>query len=226
MSTLELRPKPRLIGLLYLINIAGCAFDELTARSRLIVWNDPAATLANVVANPQVLRLGTTAELVSVICFVVAGLLFYRMLKPVNRDLALLSIMFVCVEAAVHGTSLLVQYAPLVVLKVGGSAATVMMFFRLHDVAFSFCWVFFGLYFTTLGWLILRSTFLPKAIGALTLLAGACCLVNGFVRFLGVPVPSEVWIYLIVPFGLARVVLGLWLLLRGINFAKWEAQAA
>ena len=84
---------------------------------------------------------------------------------------------------------------------------------------------FFGGYCLTIGYLIFRSTFLPRVIGVLLAIEGVCYLTNSFVDFLAPGLASGALALLMVS-GLAEVVLCLWLLLKGLNLAKWQEMAA
>lgn len=76
---------------------------------------------------------------------------------------------------------------------------------------------------TVIGWLIFRSTFLPKILGVLLVVAGLCYLTNSFVDFLfpAVLLPF----YILLPSFVAELVLCIWLILIGVNAEKWKEQA-
>ena len=86
---------------------------------------------------------------------------------------------------------------------------------------FSVSLTFFGVFCSLVGYLILRSTFLPRIIGVLMMAAGVCYWVNSFVLFLALPeIP-----YLFNVTMAAEYSLALWLLIVGVNETKWRAQA-
>jgi uncharacterized membrane protein len=75
------------------------------------------------------------------------------------------------------------------------------------------------------GSLILRATFVPRIIGVLLAIEGVCYLANSFADFVAPGIAATVFAVLMVS-GLAEVVLCLWLLLKGVNVAKWQEQRA
>jgi hypothetical protein len=72
-----------------------------------------------------------------------------------------------------------------------------------------------------LGYLIFRSGYFPKTIGLLLALAGPCFLADSFVDFLAPshPLPDAILLFT----GIAELSLCLWLIVKGVNVAKWRA---
>ena len=75
------------------------------------------------------------------------------------------------------------------------------------------------------GYLIFRSSFLPRIIGVLLAIEGVCYLANSFADFLAPEIAATVLAFLMVS-GLAEVFLWLWLLLMGVNDQRWKEQAS
>src|SRR5687767_9512070 len=78
-------------GVLFLLTMIGGFFGEMYAPMKLIVANDPAMTAANLKSHEWLFRLGFACYLVEAICDVGLGWIFYVLLRPVHRDLALLA---------------------------------------------------------------------------------------------------------------------------------------
>ncbi len=171
----------RTAGLLYLVVIAGGIFAEIMVRGRLVVSGDAAATAHNIMAHELLYRLGFAAEVFYCACNVPLILIFYRLFKPVNRNLTLLVVIFSIIGTAVESASLLAHFAPLIFLG-GGHQLSAFSAGQLQDFAytslqlfkygFSVALVFFGFYCITMGFLIFRSTFLPRIIGILLAFQG------------------------------------------------------
>lgn len=218
----------RLAGLLYLVIIIGGAFAELFVRQRLVVTNDAAATAANILANEQLFRWGLVAQLVPLLCNMVLAVIFYELLAVVNRRVAMSVVFFSLVGSAIEGADLVNHLAPLILLKRGpalGLDAQLMqaqayMTLNLQSIGFAVALTFFGCTCIARGVLIYRSRFLPRFIGAFLAIEGVCYLINSFGLFLAPAYAARVLAVLMVA-GLAEVVLCLWLLLRGVNVAKW-----
>src|SRR5687768_163236 len=92
----------RMAGVLYLIVILGGVYAGLVVRGGLVVANDPAATARNIAANEQVFRYGFVAQLIPLLCNMVLAVLFYELLKVVNRRVAMLVVLFSVVGSAVE----------------------------------------------------------------------------------------------------------------------------
>ena len=135
-------------------------------------------------------------NLIAHVFYIAVTLLFYYMFKPVNRSLSLL--------AAVFGLA--------------GCANDVLGLFNFAPYKISSL-VFFGPYCLLIGYLIFRSTFLPRILGVLMALAGL-----GWLIFLS-PLAKHLSTYLKVLGFLAEASLMLWLLVMGVNAQRWKEQA-
>jgi Domain of unknown function (DUF4386) len=92
----------------------------------------------------------------------------------------------------------------------------------LHDDGYAICLLFFGFACLSLGSLVFRSRFLPRTIGALMAIAGVCYLINSFSHFLAPLFATTLFPALFVPIFIAELSLTLWLLVKGVDAAKWE----
>jgi hypothetical protein len=78
-----------------------------------------------------------------------------------------------------------------------------------------------GFYCLLIGYLIFRSTFLPRALGALMVFASL-----GWLTFLSPPLARSVYPYNMVPGIFGEGSLTLWLLMVGVNDERWKEQAS
>ena len=221
----------RAAGVLYLIVIVGGIYAELVVRGGLIVA-DPALTARNILGNELTFRLGFVAQLVPLLCNMLLAVIFYELLKVVNRRVAMLVVLFSLVGSAVEAATLLTHYAPLVILKKGTELgldprmlqAHAYMALQLQSIGFAIALTFFGGTCLARGYLIYKSGFWPRFIGIFLALEGVAYLVNSFANFLAPGKAREFFAALLV-MGLAEIVLCLWLLIRGVNAAAWRARA-
>ena len=95
-----------------------------------------------------------------------------------------------------------------------------LLFLRLNDQAGSVALVFFVAYCLLIGCLILRSTFLPRFLGASMVLAGV-----GWLAFLYAPLAERLYPYIAVLGIVAEASLMLWLLVMGVKAERWQEQA-
>jgi hypothetical protein len=92
-STTDIRPQvyARIGGILYLIIILAGGSGALFVRGSLVVAGNAAATATNILASRYLWRAGVAGDLVMHVCDVALMLVFYVLLRPVNRNLALLA---------------------------------------------------------------------------------------------------------------------------------------
>jgi hypothetical protein len=82
----------------------------------------------------------------------------------------------------------------------------------------------FGCYCLLLGWLVLRSGFIPKLFGILLMLSGAAWLL-GNLALLAEPSLAKHFLLIVGVAALGEILFTLWLLLKGVDVARWEASA-
>ena len=228
------RLKARTVGGLYLIVIAAGLFAEAFVRGTLIVSGDAAATASNILASEQLFRLGFAADLVAVAAYIGVTALLYELLKPVSRTLALLGAFFGLAGSAIMAVNMVNHLAPLFLLGDAGylSAfeadqlqALARVSLRLHSLGYNIAIVFFGLHLLFLGWLVLRSRFLPRILGVLLAIAAVGFLANKFTIFLAPAFAAQIPPYVMLTSLIGEGALALWLLVMGVNAAKWKEQA-
>jgi hypothetical protein len=93
-------------------------------------------------------------------------------------------------------------------------------------VGFAINLALFGFECLVAGYLIYKSTFLPRILGILLSVGGLCYLVNSFVDFMPSGFADFLFPYILLPSLLAETLLALWLAVFGLNSAKWHAVAA
>ncbi len=83
--------------------------------------------------------------------------------------------------------------------------------------------MFYGIAAAVRGYLILRSGYLPRALGVIVILGGASFIAENFLTVLA---PQYHLPYVIAPMILAMASLMLWLLIKGVNRVQWDARQA
>jgi hypothetical protein len=224
------RIKARMAGVFYVLTGATAIFNMFFVLGRLVVHGDAVATATNILAHEPLSWLGVTAALLNVAVQIVLATLFYDLFKVVNRSLSLLAALFLLMQCAVLAFASLFQLAPLVVLGGGGYLsvfqlkqlqAQALLFLDLNAQAFDISLVFFGFFCVLIGYLIFRSTFMPRIIGVLMALAGL-----GYLTFLSPPLATTLSPFNLAPAALGEPSLFLWLLVVGVNVNRWKEQAS
>jgi hypothetical protein len=104
--------------------------------------------------------------------------------------------------------------------------ALARLFLKLRTTGLDIAFVFFGFHCIVIGYLLLRSTFLPRILGLLLAVGGLGYLANIFVYLLPPAITVQLFPYVMLPAGLAEILLSLWLFIVGVNVSKWKLQAA
>jgi hypothetical protein len=223
------RPRARIIGVVYLLYFLTAVLGEFFLKG-LVVDGDATATATNILAHQPLYRLGFATGLIATALYIAVTALFYGLFKSVNKSLSLVAAFFSLMGCAVATSGSLFQLAPLVVLggsqylsvfKVEQLRALALMFLELNTQAVSICLVFFAFYDLLIGYLILRSAFLPRILGVLMALAGL-----GWLSFLYPPLASYLSPYILVLGFVAELALMLWLVVMGVNVQRWKEQAS
>jgi hypothetical protein len=218
----------RVGGLLYLFIIVAGICSELFIRGNLIVSNNPTATADNIIASPFLWRIGIVADLLMHVCDIPLMVIFYILLRPVNKNLALVAVLFNLVQSAVMIAYKLNLLQALFLL---GNADYLKVFepqqlqtlaylaIRADIYGFGIGLIFFGFACLLYGYLILRSGYFPKVLGVLMAIAGLSYLVNNFLLLLA---PKFANIIFLLPAFIAELSLCLWLIVKGVNMSKWN----
>ena len=224
----------RIAGACWLLCIvAGLA--GFIAAGPLIVANDAAATAANILANESSYRLGFAFDLISGASYLVTTVFLYYVLKPVGRSLSLLAAFFGLAGVVIGGVAWVSRLSLLVLLHgdqylsaftTSQLQAMAMTTLKLQLQVFSIGMVFFGVQCISIGYLVARSTFLPRVLGILLGIGGTSYVIASFASFL-IPTFGPHLIPFIFPVALiGEGSLTLWLLVKGVNLQRWKDQAS
>lgn len=223
----------RLCGVLYLIVIVIGISTELFVRDKFTVSGDATATANNIAASQWLWRSSIAGDVILLVCAVIQALLFYVLLRPVNKKLALLAVFFNLVECAIDGVNKLNLVAA---LFLSGSAEYLKAFeprqlhalaylsLKLHAYGYAISLVFFGFVCLIFGYLLYRSDYFPKAIGVLMAIAGVSYLTNSFTLILAPTYAMLISPILVLSF-IGELSFCLWLIVKGVNVAKWNERA-
>ena len=176
----------RTTGLLYLGLAISGLLGFVIIRSQLFAPDDPAATLANLVDHQSLARAGVALELLIVLTQALAAIWFYRLFRTVDPLAAggiaafgLVNAVTVLVSAALLGTAVDVALDP-----IGDAATTVQLLYLVSGNLWGVGALFFGLWLIPMGACVLRSGWMPRALGWVLVIGGIGYLLSAFIRYL------------------------------------------
>ena len=230
MTEISPRTKARLAGAFYLLTILTGIFAQGFISARLIVPGDATATANNILSHDGLFRLGFAIYMLEMVSQIIMTVLIYDLLKPVNRSISLLAAVVGLIGCGIKTFSRLFYFVPLLVL--GGTHylavfsgeqlnAVALLFLRVNDIGAGIALVFFGFYAILKGYLVIRSTFLPRVLGWLAVLGGI-----GWLAFLSPPFGERVFSVVALVGIIGSLANIAWLLVVGVNEQRWREQAS
>ena len=229
------RQLARIAGGLYLLNIVAGFIAIGLVPAILFVEGDVAATLRNIQANELLYRLSLAAHMIPILSNVPLVVILYDLLKGVNRRLALMMVFYSIVGTAVESANLLHQFTPLVLLDgaQGLHALTAAQMqalayapLRLQTFGYDVQQVIYAGYLLAAGYLVFRSTFLPRVIGVLLVIGALSYLIYSFASFISPEFAARLVPYIQLPSLVGEGSLCLVLLVIGVNVQRWKGQAS
>jgi hypothetical protein len=216
----------RRAGLLYLAFVITCMFAGVV-RARLIILGDASKTAELLRNSMWLLRISFIDDLISAVLFLLAAWALYVLLKPVDKNLALLFLLLNAAGVAVQCLSLLCLFAPMIIgsadfqkaFKPDQLNALNLLFLNLHKSSFTIAQIFYGTWLFPLGYLVYKSGFLPKWLGIL-LIADCFGVLIWFLQFFLLPSVEAISYPGFVIGFLAEFSLSLWLIFKGVKEPK------
>ncbi len=219
----------RLAGLFEVLEGVFAA-PQVMVVPAFIVTGNAAATANNIVDGEPLFRGAAAASLFDVVLHVAWGVLLYEILRVVNRTVALLAMSLLVIGCALQAVAGVLLLAPIAVLSGRGSLTAftpeqvqtlAFVALRWNAYAYDIFLAFFGFWLIATGYLIYRSTFMPRIIGVLLIIDGL-----GWSTFLSPPLGSTLFPFVAVGSGLGELPLIAWLLIKGVNVERWKTTAA
>lgn len=220
----------RLAGITYLLLVPLGIFGILYVPTRLIVPDDIAATVNNILANESLFRLSIVSALLVQLVNMVVVLLLYKLLKPVNKTYARLMVIFILVAMPIamlnevthlgilyllNGTEYLANFTTSQLHSLAS------LFLEMHHGGIIIAQIFWGLWLFPMGYLVFKSGYIPKVIGILLMIGCFGYLLDSFTLILfpdlGITFSEYTFI--------GEVLLPLWLLFKGVNVEGWQKRS-
>jgi len=171
----------RIAGALYFSLVIFGPVSLIYVPNKVIVRGNAAATAQSVLAHITLFRVGIAFELLGTVAFMFVAFALYRLFRSVNRDHAALMVIFAMMSVPISFVGAAFNYGALKVFQ-GGDFMSVlprvqldvlgMLLMRLRGHTILVNQMFWGLWLLPLGFLIIRSRFLPRLLGLWVLLGG------------------------------------------------------
>ena len=230
MPTATSRPRrtARITGVLYLVTIVAGVIAQAFISNRLISFSDAAATANNILSRGSLFQTGLTVYLIEMTCQIAMTTLFYGLLKPVSRNIALVATVIGVAGCVIKTVSRLFYIAPVFVLTSHSLTAFTsaqlraisLILLAINDKGAGVSLGLMGVGALLKGTLIFRSTFLPRFLGVLAIVGSA-----GWLTFFYLPLGYASFNYVAPIALLAALAEIFWLVVFGVNEERWNEQA-
>ncbi len=207
-------------GIGLLIMVIAAPFAELYVFPKLIVPGNAAETVKNIIVNKTLFTSAIYGYLITFICDLVVAWAFYVLLKPVNKNLSLITAWFRWVYTGIALVALLNLVTVLRLLNTSDTLtgfqpdqlhAQVMLSLSAFRTQWHFGMLFFGIHLGLLGYLVFRSKYIPGILGVLLIIAGLGYLLTTLKPFLFPSINLDFAEYTFY----GELIFMLWLLIRG-----------
>ncbi|HEV2619851.1 MAG TPA: DUF4386 domain-containing protein [Acidobacteriaceae bacterium] len=221
----------RVAGILLIVTFIAGGFGETYVPGKLLVTHDVQETARRMVASAGLFRASFAAYLIEAMCDLSLMAIFYLLLRPVSRPLSLIAACFGIFATATFAIGEVFYYAaalPVIDAHVANAlspearATFIYLCLTIFSYAFRILTAFYGIQWALRGYLILRSGYLPRPLGAFVLVGGAGFVIKNFVAVLAPQYDSMAYLF---PMSIAGVSLAFWFLVRGIDESRWEQLA-
>jgi hypothetical protein len=222
------RKAARVAGILYLFTILTANLTEFCVHRQMMVHGNPVQTAINIAEHQQLFRIGISGDLIMLAANVMLLVALYVILKPVNRNLALVAMFWWLVECSVAAATLGIDFAAVLsltdvnfspALNTEQLHALARLLISLDAGGNRVAALFFGLGSTMFCYLWFKSRYIPRLLAALGILASLVPTL--------VPLSSIVFSSLAdaplrrarsgIPIAIFEVIVGFWLLIKGID---------
>ena len=213
----------RIAGAVYIVTMMLGIISVNYIESNLIVSGNDAATVTNIIANLLLFRIGVAGEILMYILVVLLAFSLYTVLKSVDKNLALLALLWRMGEAIIGGaTTVLSGLIPILLLKRGSVfgpeqfQTLVKLFLDIRSAGLDIVLIFLGIGSTIFLYLFFKSKFIPKILAFWGMLTYLIMLLLSFTSIL-TPISETTKMAFYAPGGLFELIFGLWLLIKSVN---------
>jgi hypothetical protein len=193
---------------------------------QLVNSTNASVTARNIVAHEDLYRFGYTMYMIEMVAQVIMTMLFYELLKPVSRTGSLIAAVIGVVGCGIKALSRVFFVAPAIVLEGTRYLDTfspeqlksmALLFYNVNEMGAAIAVVFFGFNTVITGWLIIRSTYLPRVLGWIAVVGGI-----GWLAFLWPPLGYRLNLFIAALAVLGSLATIVWMLVYGVKEERWN----
>jgi hypothetical protein len=222
----------KLAGLAYLLVFLISIPANLYSIQKLVIAGDAAATAANFSSHELYFRLGIAGWLAVIVCDTIVAWALYILLKPINNGISLLAACFRFIFVSIFAGSFVNHFSVLQLFNKAHSLAAfdinqlnaqAMHFLNAFNYGTHISFLFFGVHIFLIGYLILKSDFIPKILGVLLTIASIGYTIDSFGNFISAAYASNEMAFMIIvgiPAIISEFSLTVWLLYKGFGQSR------
>ena len=222
------------LRVLYPIWMVLGLFGVMYVPATVIVAGDAMATANNILANELLFRMGIVGSLSVQVIQIFVVLLLYKLFKSVNKNYASFMVVFALVGIPIAMLNTLNRLATLLLLngadylkvfEAGQLHALVMLFLNLNEQGQLIATIFWGLWLFPLGYLIYKSGYFPKVLGAWVMMGCVGYVLDSFTHFI---LPNyanyeAILTPLVLLLTLGEILFALWVMLKGAKIPEMKS---
>ncbi|WP_298312135.1 DUF4386 domain-containing protein [uncultured Aquimarina sp.] len=211
----------RLTGFIGIIVLVSGSFAH-SINTKLLNFDNAIETTNNILSSELLFRLSFVSGLIMETVFVFYAFFLYKLLRPVNKNNATLMLILALLPVPIFLMNQLNLFA--VLLSAKEQMQEQMMFYlNLNKNGGFIVSIFFGLWLLPLGYLVFKSSYLPKILGIFLMIGCFGYLINFIQGFLFPGTEATLWTNpVLIITHISELLLMLWLLIIGINIKKWN----
>jgi len=224
----------RIAGLFYLAHFVAFFLADNGVHYTAVGPIDAAATANNIMASEWQFRFGYVSFILAGLFFLLAAWALYVLMKPVNKDLALLFVLLNLAGVVIQCAALFFEFGAhlllsdvtfLNVFPEDQPRALAMLFLMAYKNGFMIAQLFLALWVLPLGYLVIKSGYLPRILGIFLLIDCLVLLIWFFQFFLFYPGNEGISAVCLAISFIAEASLCLWLLIKGVNVEQWTVNS-
>ena len=219
-------------GILGVFTVIAGGFGEAYVPGVIFAAGDPAATAERILGNESLFRWGFAGYLVEALADATLTMVFWVLIRPVHRNLAMLMVVFRIISTCGFGASEILYFGALRTLEEAQTVSSLptaqmeaLAYILLRVAAFggALFSTFYGAANIVFGWLIYRSGYIPRVFGAAILIMGVAFTARTFLLILA---PSYASGLLLLTAAVAFIPFTFWLLVKGVDEGGWRRAVA